>query len=112
MRLAGFGPRTIRERAGTSFDRSYAERTALAFALRYTTGLAPLRTGTAGQRLVRDGLKATDGIPTVVRRQARQMWRDGGSRAAIRAATGLGPTLLARALVGEPARLSAGDITA
>ena len=112
MCLESFPPAAIRERAGSSMERSQLGRLALVLALRYAADLAPMRPGRAGHRLVRDALNWDRKVPAVVRREVERAWLAGSSRADITAATGVGPTRLQRVVAALPPRLSTGDVTA
>ena len=96
MRVASFAPAVIRERAETALGRGVLERYGLMLALRYTADIAPMRSGRAGHRLVRDGMRWRGAVPMVVRHDVERMWLTGVSRTDIAQATGLGPTSLAK----------------
>lgn len=112
MTMASFGPAVIRERAGTASDRGVLERCGLMLALRYTADITPMRSGRAGHRLVRDGMRWRGEVPMVVRHDVERMWLTGVSRADIAQATGLGPTPLAKLVRDLPPRLTSGKVTA
>lgn len=112
MRLAGFAPGVISERARTKVGAEQLGRTGLAVALRYSHDLNAMRPGRAGHRLVRRGLPAKGSVPDLLMRRVQRAWLAGESMEQIAATTGLGATHLVRALEGLPPRLTNGDITA